>query len=167
MAGPSFDREEILRSLDILYPQGHGLIELVVIGKDGHILSCRSANRDLLVDEIAKYDGREDTAAIYTSLNRLDPATFDQRKLTVDKPLSPGPRVNSSNVARVTGILFDIDPFRINGDKKDSTTDSEHQAAIKAADFLEHKLAFMGWPEPVMGDTADLLPGLKHLGFYG
>lgn len=155
MASPNFNREDVLRALGILYPQEHGLIELVVIGKGGQLRSCRSANHEQLVDEIARYDGQEDIAAIYTTLNRLESATFEGRKLTVDKPLSPGPRVNSSNVARVTGILFDIDPFRTNGDKKDSTTESEHRMAIKAADFLKHKLAFMGWPEPIVGDSGN------------
>ena len=54
-----------------------------------------------------------------------------------------------------SGILFDIDPFRINGNKKDSTTDAEHQAGVEAADFLKHKLSLMGWPEPVMGSSGN------------
>ena len=152
-----FDRSEIMRGLSILYPSGHGIIELVAIKKDGYLLSSRFNDREKMVDEIAKYDRREDTAAIYTTLNRLDEGTFqrDDHVLTVDSTLAPGPRVNSGNVARVTGILFDIDPFRANGDKKDSTTESEHQAAIEAADFLKRLFAFMGWPEPVVGSSGN------------
>jgi hypothetical protein len=146
-----------MRGLSVLYPPEHGIIELVAIKKDGSLISARFTDREKLVDEIAKYDGREDTAAIYTAINRLDEGTFqrDGRVLTVDESLASGPRVNSGNVARVTGILFDIDPFRANGDKKDSTTESEHQAAIEAADFLKHKLSLVGWPEPVMGSSGN------------
>lgn len=157
MTAPIFDRAEIMRGLSILYPPEHGIIELVTIKKDGYLLSSRFNDREKIVDEIAKHDGREDIAAIYTTLNRLDQDTFqrDDHVLSMDKPLASGPRVDSGNVARVTGILFDIDPFRANGDKKDSTTDSEHQAAIQAADFLKHKLSFMGWPEPVVGSSGN------------
>jgi len=154
---PTIPRPNIIRGLSILYPPEHGIIELVAIKKDGSLISARFTDREKLVDEIAKYDGREDTAAIYTTINRLDEGTFqrDGRVITVDESLASGPRVNSGNVARVTGILFDIDPFRANGDKKDSTTESEHQAAIEAADFLKHKLSLVGWPEPVMGSSGN------------
>ena len=154
---PTIPRPDIMRGLSILYPPEHGIIELVAIKKDGSLISARSNDREKMVDEIAKYDGREDTAAIYTTINRLDEDTFqrDGHVLTVDESLASGPRVNSSNVARVTGILFDIDPFRANGDKKDSTTESEHQAAIEAADFLKHKLSLVGWPEPVVGSSGN------------
>lgn len=157
MADPIFDRAEIMRGLSILYPPEHGIIELVAIKKDGYLLSSRFTDREKMVDEIAKYDGRNDIAAIYTTLNRLDEGTFQRgdHVLIVDESLASGPRVDSGNVARVTGILFDIDPFRANGDKKDSTTDREHQAAIEAADFLKHKLSFMGWPEPVVGSSGN------------
>ena len=157
MMAADFDREEVRRGLDLLYPADHGMIELDILKKSGILLSCRSANRELIVDEIEKYDPQDDTAAIYTSLNRLDVATFTQagHVLSIDEPVGPGPRINAGNVARVTSILFDIDPFRANDDKKDSTTDAEHEAAIKAADFLKHRLSFLGWPEPVVGDSGN------------
>ncbi|MGD0955073.1 MAG: hypothetical protein ABR985_22255, partial [Methanotrichaceae archaeon] len=69
--------------------------------------------------------------------------------------VASGLRIDAEDVARVTGILFDLDPKRGNGNNKDSTTDAEHQAGIEAAVSLKHKLSLMGWPEPVMGSSGN------------
>jgi hypothetical protein len=151
-----FDRDEVRRGLLILYPPVHGVIELDVLTKTG-ILPGHFDDREKLLDEIEKYDSRADVIAIYTSLNPIKTEAFKRsdHQLSIANKVASGLRIDATDVARVVGILFDIDPFRINGDKKDSTTDAEHQAALDAADFLKHKLSLMSWPEPVMGSSGN------------
>lgn len=153
----NFDRDEVRRGLLILYPPGHGVIELDVLKKTGGILPGHFDDREKLLDEIEKYDSRADVIAIYTSLNLIKPEAFKRsdHQLSIANKVASGLRIDAEDVGRVTGILFDIDPFRANGDKKDSTTYEEHQAGIEAADFLKHKLSLLGWPEPVMGSSGN------------
>ena len=156
MTGTIFDREEVRRVLQILYPSDHGVIELDVLKKTA-ILPGHFDDIEKLLDEIENYDGRDDVIAIYTSINRIKPDAFKRTEhpLSIANKVASGLRIDASDISRITGILFDIDPFRANGDKKDSTTDEEHQAGIEAADFLKHKLSLMGWPEPVMGSSGN------------
>ena len=119
----NFDREDVRRGLQILYPSGHGVIELDVLTQTG-ILPGHFDDREKLLDEIEKYDGRDNVVAIYTSLNQIKPEAFKRpdHQLSIANKVASGRRIEAADVARVSGILFDIDPFRINGDKKDSTT---------------------------------------------
>jgi predicted transcriptional regulator len=151
------DRAEILRGLQILYPPDHGIIELDVLLKSGQLLPGHFGDMGKLVDQIQKYDVQDDTLAIYTALNRIKPEAFARpdHPLKVTNKVAGGLRIDAGDISRVVGLLFDIDPFRTNGDKKDSTTDAEHQASIDAADFLKHKLSLMGWPEPVVGSSGN------------
>jgi len=156
MTDTNFDREEVRRVLQILYPSGHGVIELDVLTQTG-ILPGHFDEREKLLDEIEKYDGRDNVVAIYTSLNKIKPEAFErpEHPLSVANKVASGRRIEAADVARVSGILFDIDPFRTNSDKKDSTTEAEHQAGVDAADFLKHRFSLMGWPEPVMGSSGN------------
>ena len=132
------------------------MIELDILTKNG-ILPGHFDDREKLLDEIEKYDSRNDVIAIYTSLNQIKPEAFKrpEHQLCLANKVASGLRIDATDVARVVGILFDIDPFRINGDKKDSTTEAEHQAGVEAADFLKHRLSLMGWPEPAMGSSGN------------
>jgi len=152
-----FGRAEVLRGLSLLYPPDFGIIELDVLKKSGALLSGRFDDREKLVDEVLKYDAQDDTVAIYTALNRIKSEAFSrpEHPLKVANKVSGGLRIDGADVSRVVGILFDIDPFRANGDKKDSTTETEHAAAIEAADWLKHHLSSMGWPEPGMGSSGN------------
>ncbi|MCJ7444183.1 MAG: hypothetical protein MUO26_06590 [Methanotrichaceae archaeon] len=151
------DRSEILRGLQILYPPEHGVIELDVLKKSGKLLTGHFDNTDKLLDEIEKYDAKNDVAAIYTGLNRIHPATFTRKDnpLKLNNKIARGQRTKSQDIERITGILFDLDPIRTNGDRKDSTTDEEHQAGLEAALWLKDRLSMMGWPEPVIGDSGN------------
>ena len=153
----NFDREEIRRCLEILYPVDHGIIELDVLKKSGHILPGHFDDREKLLDEIEKYDGRDDVLAIYTALNPIKPEAFTRadHEIKALNKVTSGLRIDAQDVARVKGILFDLDPNRGNGDKKDSTTDLEHKNGLEAADSLKHKLALMGWPDPVIGSSGN------------
>jgi len=151
------DRAEILRGLEILYPSDHGIIELDVLKKAGGISPGHFDNIEKLLDEIEKYDSRDDVLAIYTALNKIKPEAFKRpdHHLEVGNRVAPGLRIDAEDVSRVTGILFDLDPIRGHGDKKDSTTAEEHQVGLDAADSLKHRLSLMGWPEPVMGSSGN------------
>jgi hypothetical protein len=151
------DKGEILRGLQILYPSDHGIIELDVLMKSGQLLPGHFDNIDKLVDEIERYDGQADVLAIYTGLNKIKPEAFSRpdHPLKVTNKVKPGYRIDRNDVARVTGIFFDLDPVRNHGDKKDSATDAENKAALDAAESLKHTLSFLGWPEPVMGSSGN------------
>ena len=151
------DREEIRRGLQILYPPDHGIIELDALWKSGGISPGHFDDIEKLLDEIERYDGRDEVLAIYTALNKIKPEAFKRldHPLEVSNRVASGLRIDAEDVARVTGILFDLDPKRGNGNNKDSTTEEEHQAGLDAADSLKHKLSLMGWPEPVMGSSGN------------
>jgi P4 family phage/plasmid primase-like protien len=157
MVGANFDREEIRRCMDVLYPLDHGIIELDVLKKSGQLLPGHFDNRDALVDEIEKYGALDDTLAIYTGLNRIKSEAFtrQEKPLKVTNRVAPGPRTKGGDIDRATGILFDQDSIRANGDKKDSTTDIEHQFGLDSTDFLKRRLSLMGWPEPLVGDSGN------------
>jgi hypothetical protein len=153
----TFDRAEVLRALQILYPPEHGIIELAILKRSGQILPGHFDDRTQLLAEIEKHDASDDVLAIYTGLNTIKPEAFTRpdKPLEVNNKVGPGQRTKGEDIARITGLLFDIDPFRINGDRKDSTTEEEHQAGLEAADWLKHELSFMGWSEPVVGDSGN------------
>lgn len=104
------DRGRILRGLQILYPPEHGVIELDVLKKSGQLLTGHFDNTDKLLDEIEKYDAKNDVAAIYTGLNRIHPDTFirKDKSLKLNNKIARGQRTKSQDIERITGILFDL-----------------------------------------------------------
>lgn len=151
----NFDRDEVRLTLNLFYNE-NDIIELFVLKKDGTPLPGHFNNIELLLDEIEKYDNREDVKAIYTQLNQIGAEVFTRE----DKPLLlkntiAGSRIEGSDVERVKGILIDVDPIKTNGDEEDSTTDSEHETGLSATKWLRSWFAEMGWTEPVMGSSGN------------
>jgi hypothetical protein len=107
----NFDRDEVRRGLQILYPDGHGVIELDVLTKTG-ILPGHFSDIEKLLDEIEKYDGRDDVVAIYTALNKIKPEAFERpdHQLRIANKVASGLRIEAADVDHVTGILFGIKP---------------------------------------------------------
>ena len=100
----NFDREEVRRVLQILYPAGHGVIELDVLTQTG-ILPGHFDDREKLLDEIEKYDGRDNVVAIYTSLNQIKPEAFKRpdHQLSIAHKVASGLRIEAADVGLDVG----------------------------------------------------------------
>jgi phage/plasmid-associated DNA primase len=144
--------DEIRAAIETPHPSlDKEILELMIIKKSGETLVGHFNKMETLLAVIRRYDKRSDTLAIDSGINRIKPGRFESTNNVAPKR----ERSKAGDIDRITGILFDIDPIRANGDRKDSTTDEEHRAGLETANWLKHELAFMGWPEPVVGDSGN------------
>jgi len=150
--GTLFDREEVRKGLEMLYPPEHGIIEGDAAIKGARALSSgQFDDREKLLDEIEKLDEHDKTQALYTGLNRKK-----QDRFKPDNKIKSGRgRGGGETIEKITGILVDIDPVRVNGDIHDSTSAEEHQAGLDAGRALMEKLSELGWPQPVYGSSCN------------
>ncbi|MFZ0931364.1 MAG: hypothetical protein WAN11_22360 [Syntrophobacteraceae bacterium] len=86
---------------------------------------------------------------IYVTMNEVDPALLGRasnRLKVADKTTS------DQDIPVLRRILIDMDPARPAGI---SSTDEEHEEALKRAAMLRGQLTAKGWPQPLYGDSGN------------
>ena len=114
-------------TLEIL--EKNGLVNVVYINK-GKAKAVRYNNKELLLRDIAKYDGK---CNIYLTLNPI----VD----TLDMESKGGKSISDKEIEKYKFILIDIDPIR---KSKTSSTDTEHNEAKIMLDSIKQYLINMG-----------------------
>ncbi len=61
-------------------------------------------------------------------------------------------RTKDAEIHRIRNLLVDLDPLRPEGI---SSTDAEHEAALKMAEIIRAGLERAGWPEPLVADSGN------------
>jgi len=155
---PNPNLEVALNTLKFLHPEG-GVFELCVISPLANISNLwegRPFGKKRLLggwfrdtEIAANLAVQIEAEGIYTTLNPCTDgllARANQRlKANVD-------RTADSHIERIRNLLIDIDPLRPTGI---SSTDQEHENALRIAQCVKAHLTTEGWPEPLVGDSGN------------
>ena len=147
-----------LNTLKFLHPDG-GVFELCIISPLANISNLwegKPFGKKRLLggwfrdpEKAANLAVQIEAEGIYTTLNPCTDgllARANQRlKANVD-------RTADSHIERIKNLLIDIDPVRPAGI---SSTDEEHEDALRIAQCVKAHLTTEGWPEPLVGDSGN------------
>ena len=147
-----------LSTLKFLHPDG-GVFELCIISPLSNVSSLwegRPFGKKRLLggwfrdtEKAANLAVQIGAEGIYTTLNPCTDgllARANQRlKANVD-------RTADSHIVRIKNLLIDIDPVRPAGI---SSTNEEHEDALRIAQCVKAHLTTEGWPEPLVGDSGN------------
>ncbi len=102
-----------------------------------------------LADIALKLDEEAKPAGIYVTLNECNPSvsarSYQHLKAGVN-------RTSKKDIVSLDNLLIDLDPDRPEGV---SSTDEEHEAALKLAREIKDDLQREGFPEPMFGDSGN------------
>ena len=152
------NRDVALNTLKFLHPDG-GVFELCIISPLSNVSNLwegRPFGKKRLVvgwfsdpEKAANLAVQIEAEGIYTTLNPCTDgllARANQRlKANVD-------RTADSHIEWIKNLLIDIDPVRPAGI---SSTDEEHEDALRIAQCVKAHLTTEGWPEPLVGDSGN------------
>ena len=147
-----------LNTLKFLHPDG-GVFELCIISPLSNVSNLWEGKpfgkKRLLggwfrdTEKAANLAVQIEAEGIYTTLNPCTAgllARANQRlKANVD-------RTADSHIVRIKNLLIDIDPVRPAGI---SSTNEEHEDALRIAQCVKAHLTTEGWPEPLVGDSGN------------
>ena len=147
-----------LNTLKFLHPDG-GVFELCIISPLSNVSNLwegKPFGKKRLLggwfrdpEKAANLAVQIEAEGIYTTLNPCTDgllARANQRlKANVD-------RTADSHIERIKNLLIDIDPVRPAGI---SSTDEEHEDALRIAQCVKAHLTTEGWPEPLVGDSGN------------
>ncbi len=106
---------------------------------------------DALIKVADAMDTDPDVKGIYVVLNRIDPALFARKANRIDCAKS-GAGTGDQNVIKRRWLPIDIDPER---PSEISSSNEEHELALKKASRIADWLAEMGFPEPIKADSGN------------
>ena len=156
-----YREKEILRFLNHLFDD-HDVFELCAIGPrlkksdlwDGYaggkkavVAGWFSDKSEAVKTAFALDDVKPE--GIYIILNPCQRALLGRG----DHRLVPGiDRTKDKEILSIRNLLIDLDPERPSGV---SSTDEEHDAALRLRDKIQEALAKEGWPQPLSGDSGN------------
>ena len=142
---------DINQVLTTLHTSGQ-VIELRAIG-DGTIASGYFSDLQALNKALSLLDNDPLISDIYITLNEVNPALLARRANRIKLRLSRKDATTSdADIIRRRWLPIDIDPKRPSGV---SSTETEHQAAIRMAARISAYLTSLGWPDPLVGDSGN------------
>jgi len=108
-----------------------------------------------LAEAVQKYDGK--LPGIYVTLNELKPELLGLADNRVGATHGSG----AADVVKRRWLLLDFDPVRpVSGV---SSTDTEHEHALKLREYVRDELAKLNWPAPVEADSGNGAHLLYHV----
>ena len=145
---PQANQEEIQRAIRILYEPGD-VVEVRVLkaGRYGTI-SGYFNDPALLAGAIRHLDGQG--PAVYSTLNPINRNLLARAANNVKTRAEH--TTQDADVLYRRWLLVDCDPKRPSGI---SSTDEEHNLAIKMAANIASHLTGQGWPDPVLADSGN------------
>ncbi len=106
-------------------------------------------DREKLADLATKIDDEIKATAMYVTLHPCDDDMYAKSADCLTGSIS---NTTNDDIKRLSNLLIDIDPIR----KSDiSSTDEEHELALKTAEKVMKDLSDEGWPEPLVGDSGN------------
>ncbi|MCA1917156.1 hypothetical protein, partial [Methanospirillum hungatei] len=142
----------ILHTLHTLFQPG-SVLELRALWKNGGVASGYYTDYDKMAQDATILDGLSDIAGIYVVANEINPDLFARRANRLNMKLSRDDKTTGDeDIIRRNWFLIDVDPRRPSGI---SSTDAEHEAALRKADRIRDFLSEHGWPEPICADSGN------------
>lgn len=144
--------EEILRTLSLLFSEGD-VMELRALRKSGGMASGYYTDKEKLVRDALVLDNTSDIAGIYVVLNKINPDLLARRANRMEMRLSRDDKATGDeDIVRRQWLPIDIDPKRPSGI---SSSEEEHEKALRKATKIRDFLTEMGWPEPILADSGN------------
>jgi hypothetical protein len=147
------NKEEIRRALTALI-EPDAVAEIRIMGvKDGNYEANYSGyfnDIEKMVDCAARYSGR--APAVYITLQKCKSALLARSANTLKKQKKQGATTSDLDIEKYCWFPIDCDAVRPAGI---SSTDEEHEAAIKKSRDIFKYLGQMGWPEPIAADSGN------------
>lgn len=89
---------------------------------------------------------------IYFILNKINPALYARRPDSLSSPREGMATTSDADIERRYWLPVDFDPTR---PAEISSTDEEHEAALKRALEVREHLQTLGWPDPIYADSGN------------
>ncbi|MFC2173026.1 phage/plasmid primase, P4 family [Acidobacteriota bacterium] len=105
---------------------------------------------EAMIEEACLLNG--DAVGVYFLANKIDPALLARSSNRVRQELGDYGLTKNPDVLTLRWFLIDADPIRPSGI---SSTDMEHDAAIRKVKVIREFLAEQGWPEPILADSGN------------
>jgi len=142
--------DEVRKSLQALFTADQ-VIEVRTLGKSG-VQSGYFKDIECLVQKIEPLDTDPAISGIYVVLNEIEPSLFARRNNRVDRLRRSDSTTSDADIIRRRWLPIDIDPKRASGI---SSSDKEHNSALRKAEDVASWLRDLGFPEPVVGDSGN------------
>jgi len=143
------DVDEIRRAVQLIVEPGR-VVELRSPNTRRATISGCFDNPARLVEAAAELSGQAGVGGVYTTLNPVRPDLLARAANHVND-YAKNTTTDADIVARCR-LAFDFDPVRPAGI---SSTNAEHQEAIRRAGACRDFLRARGWPEPVYADSGN------------
>lgn len=105
-------------------------------------------NLDRLAEDAARWSGQ--AAGVYLTLNPVSPALLARSSHRLTEYATH--TTSDADVTKRLWLPIDLDAVRPAGI---SSTDEEHDAALKRAQLIAAWLTERGWPTPIVGDSGN------------
>ncbi|MDX8551714.1 hypothetical protein KHC33_10855 [Methanospirillum sp. J.3.6.1-F.2.7.3] len=153
-------REEIAQTLSLLFPPG-SVVELRALRKAGGMASGYYTDYTKLAHDAEILDSTKDLVGMYIILNKINPVLFSRRANRIEMRLSKDEKATSDeDIMHRWWFPIDIDPVRPSGI---SSSDEEHNEALRKAEKIRGFLSEMGWPDPISADSGNGAHLLYHI----
>ena len=113
-----------------------------------HIVSGYFDNVEAMARSAVAISGAK---GIYFIPNPLNPALL-ARAMNRVRPVGKDPLTSDADVLSRRWLLIDVDPVRPSGI---SSSEVEHEEALRRARDIRDALTEKGWPEPILGDSGN------------
>jgi len=141
----------IAQALAALFPAG-GVVEVRALA-DRFTHSGYFDDMAKLAEAAAALDADPEVRGIYVTLNEVDPALLARRANRVKMRLTRSdPTTADADIVRRRWLPIDLDPVRPSGV---SSTDAEHEAALRKTDEIALWLSEQGFPAPIRADSGN------------
>jgi hypothetical protein len=155
--GVSCDRAELLKTLQVLIGQGQVVeIRALEVTNDrgySRTFSGYFDNAETAADCILDLENLcSSYKGIYFTLNPVNPDLLARRCNRLDIAGKGDASTSDRDIAARRWLLVDIDPVRPSGI---SSTDTEHDYALKLAARIAEECAQQGWPRPLLADSGN------------
>jgi len=141
----------IAQALAALFPAG-GVVEVRALA-DRFTHSGYFDDLAKCAEAAAALDADPEVRGIYVTLNEVNPALLARRANRVKMRLTRSdPTTADADIVRRRWLPIDLDPVRPSGV---SSTEEEHDTALRKADEIALWLVEQGFPEPIKADSGN------------
>lgn len=142
-------KEEIRENINLLFlPED--VVELRALS-DFKTYSGYFKDHDRLSDEAFRLDISGENG-IYVTLNEVNPVLYSRRADRIRQLTKKDAATSDADIIRRRFLPVDIDPVRPSGV---SSSDDEHNYALKMAEKIAAFLSELGFPEPISADSGN------------
>ncbi len=143
--------DSIKKTCDLISSPGQ-VVEVRAFRKRG-VSSGYFTDYAKLAEKVAMLDADPEYSGIYLTLNEINPDLLARRSNRFEMRLGDKERTTSDDdIISRRWFPIDIDPKRPSGI---SSSDEEHEKALRKAEQVRRFLSERGWPEPISADSGN------------